>query len=293
MANYNVGNIEIGILSKNNNSLDEIDQTIAKLQKFKAIDKDLQNVFSSINKLSNGFKKLANFKVNDFDSIETNFSKINSAVDPFLKNIKQSETSLVALAKVLGNLKVTNITRASSELKKLGNKAEEAHDKIKKIDLSTIFNRGKMIYFFNISKRYFLAIRNMLLSAVNFNETLNKFQVSMGSYYDKSLKFVNDITKAFNISTESIMDYMSTFKNMLSALGNLSEDTSYQLSETLTRMALDYASLFNVEVTKAMNQFQAVLSGQINKPCLARKGLREKLTTLINGKSKRQLYSWA
>ena len=50
---------------------------------------------------------------------------------------------------------------------------------------------------------------------------------------------------------------------MLSALGNLSEDTSYKISESITGMALDFASLYNVSIERSMTTFQSVLSGQV------------------------------
>lgn len=339
MANYNVGNIEIGITGTNRNALSSIDETISKLQEFRKIDKELQKVFVSVNKLTNAFDKLSKLNTNtlsfrieeiskatgdlnnklsnikqptfvetakainrltnsfrhldklkelDFTQMEQSFANVDRILTPFLSKLQTSEGALRSLAIVLQKLSTKQISRINNELNKTSKVAKGAGK-----SLSNAFSIGKLYFFYNYSKRMLASTYKMLTSAVDFNETLNKFQVSMGGYYQRSLEFVNDITKAFNLSTESIMDYMSTFKNMLSALGSLSEETSYKLSETLTRMALDYASLFNVEVTRAMEQFQAVLSGQINKPCLARKGLREKLTTLINGKSKRQLYSWA
>ena len=307
MANYNVGNIEIGILTNSPNTLSDIDKTISKLQEFKHIDKTIQSVFRSINQLGNGLKKIQNLDFNiinskidgivsstktlvaelskidqpnfgdtakslnqlgnafrqfdklkdfDFKEMYNSFEKINQIITPFLQKLKDSETSLQSFATILKKLTPRQITKINTELnntKKISNG----------IDLGKLFNLGKIYFFINYSKRFVNMLSGVVSKAIDFNEVLNKFQVSMGSTYEKSLKFVNDITKAFNISTESIMDYMSTFKNMLSALGNLSEDTSYQLSETLTRMALDYASLFNVEVNRAMEQFQSVLSGQI------------------------------
>jgi hypothetical protein len=50
---------------------------------------------------------------------------------------------------------------------------------------------------------------------------------------------------------------------MLSTLGGVSTDTSYALSEYIMQMALDYASLYNTSIEKAMTVFQSVLSGQV------------------------------
>ena len=46
-------------------------------------------------------------------------------------------------------------------------------------------------------------------------------------------------------------------------MSRISEDTAYKLSEAMSRMALDYASLYNVSIEETMSKFQAVLSGQI------------------------------
>lgn len=318
MANYNVGNIEIGVISSSAKALSSLDQTIAKLKEFKKIDKNLQDIFLRINQLANGLKKLEKIniavlnyqiegitkstktlveelskidqptfsetakslnqlgnafrqfdKLKDFDfrAMYNSFNSLNRIITPFLQKLKDSEASLVAMASVLNNLKTKTITKATQELAKTDKQAKKLKSTVKGIDFSKIFNIGKIYFLFNYTKRIATSFGNMIASAVDFNETLNKFQVSMGGYqsdvYKQSLKFVEDITKAFNLSTESIMNYMSTFKNMLSAFGNIKPEQSSQLSETLTRMALDYASLFNVEVDRAMEQFQSVLSGQI------------------------------
>ena len=51
---------------------------------------------------------------------------------------------------------------------------------------------------------------------------------------------------------------------MLKSLGGLDVEQSFNISKTLTQLALDYSSLFNVTVDSAMKSFQSVLSGQIN-----------------------------
>ena len=314
MADYNVGNIEVGIKANSSNTISQLDQLINKLQDFKKIDKDLQNTFNSVNKLSNGFNKLSKLKINDlgskinetskatkelsgnlssinkpnfsetskalnqltnamrkldsiknldFRNLYNSISSLNRILEPFLAKLNASKDSLQAMATILNNIRTITLAKANNNLEKINKHTNKIKENVNSTKFSNMFNLGKIYFLFNYSKRMIRFLGGMVSSAIDFNETLNKFQVSMGKNYQTSLKFVEGITKAFNLSTESIMDYMSTFKNMLSALGNLSEDTSYKLSESLTRMALDYASLFNVEVERAMEQFQAVLSGQI------------------------------
>ncbi len=319
MANYNVGNIEVGITSNSKNAIKSFDDTIKKLQEFKVIDKNLQNIFLRINQLGNGIKRLANadltalngkidgitkgatelvnkfngLKVSDdflktttalnrvanafrqFDQLKNldframyeSFNRINRILTPFLAKLQASEESLKSLASILTDLKAKSITKAENDVIRLRKETEKAEKQAKKTKSSylSMFNLGKIYLLFNYTRKFNRALASTITMAMDFVETLNKFQVAMGINYERALTFVNKLTYAFNMSTESIMNYQATFKNMLSALGKLGEETSYELSETLTRMALDYASLFNVQVETAMNQFQQVLAGQIRQ----------------------------
>ena len=315
MANYNVGNIEIGIVSNSSEGLKGIDKTIEKLKKFKEIDKNLQQVFlrvnqlanafvkikdiklgdfrgqlqgiteatknmvnglnslkvdstfldmtTSLNKVTNAFRQLNNMKDFDFKKMYESFSQLNRIIAPFLKQIKESEGALYSFSIILHDLKTKTIQNATKEFKTLNKTLDDTDKKTQKTSFDKMFSLGKLYVFFNYTRKLTRALASTVTMAMDFNETVNKFQVAMGDNYSQALTFVNKLTYAFNLSTESIMNYQATFKNMLSSLGTLSEDASYELSETLTRMSLDYASLFNVQVGTAMSQFQQVLAGQI------------------------------
>lgn len=213
----------------------------------------------SMNNFSNSLNKLQNLSFNnlDIESLQAKFADLAVAVKPFVNELAKAEKSLVAMDSVIK--KVANGTKKASnnakDLEKNSSKSQK--------NFSKLFSIGKLYFFLNYTKKIAQGIGGMVTKAIDFEETLNKFQVSMGSHYQQSLKFVNDLTTAFNLSRESIMNYQSTFKNMLDALGNLDTDVTYKLSETLTRMAIDYSSLYNVQVERAMEQFQGVLSGNI------------------------------
>ena len=204
---------------------------------------------------------MANYDVgNILINIETKANNTIKTVDNLINRLNALQSRLNKL-----NRTNTGIDKANNSLRKTTKELDNINNKSKSASksFSTLFNLGKIYFLINYFKRVGTAIGNMASNAVNFNETLNKFQVSMKGYYPEALGFVNELTKAFNLSTESVMDYQSTFNNMLSALGGLSQETSYYLSESLTRMAIDYASLFNVSVETAMSQFESALAGQV------------------------------
>lgn len=234
----------------------------------------LKGLTTALNYLNNAMKKVAESNV-DLDQTGKKFKGLTKAIQPFTSELRKSESACKAFTnaiKVLNKQKVStsSIGKASASLKtaqvrlqQINGTANQTQNIFDSLTKSKIFNLGKIYAIYNYTKRFSTQFSKAVEYAINFEETLNKFQVSMGNQYSKSLKFVGNITRAFNLSTESIMNYQSTFKNMLDSLGGLSSDVTYKLSETITRMAIDYGSLFNVPIQKSMEQFQQVLSGQI------------------------------
>jgi hypothetical protein len=134
-------------------------------------------------------------------------------------------------------------------------------------NLNKAFNIGSIVsklYFVrNVTKQLGQDLAKVVQYGIDYQETLNLWQNAMRGNISQARVFTNEMTKAYGISSATLMNYQATFKNMLSALGNISETTAYGLSEALTQMALDFSSLYNVSVESAMTKFQAVLSGQV------------------------------
>ena len=121
----------------------------------------------------------------------------------------------------------------------------------------------RMYFALTMAKRLGQSLGNVVQKGVDYEETLNLWQVAMKGNVDQAKKFVSEIGKAYGISDEITMRYQATFKNMLSALGQINQEVAYGLSETLTQMALDYSSLYNTTVESAMVKFQSALAGQV------------------------------
>lgn len=169
---------------------------------------------------------------------------------------------------------VVNSNTATSNLKKTTNEINNLNNSIKGTkkggglsNLGKSLNFGAMIgklYFIrNITKRLSDNLAKMVQYGIDFTEILNLWQTSMRGNIGEARIFIAEMNKAYSIAEATLMKYQATFKNMLSAMGKISEDTAYGLSETLTKMALDFASLYNVSIESAMQKFQAVLSGQV------------------------------
>ena len=202
----------------------------------------------------------------------------NKTIDTLISKL-QTVVSLLGNVSSLSNSLGTTIngtTRGSASSNLSKQKASAAVTKsvkndinhiaksVKKMSSSSFTDIVNKVYFWhNYTKQIFRTGINIVKNAVEYTETLNLWQVAMRGNTEEAEEFIKTMNKAYGIATQTLMQYQAIFKNMLSSLGGLTSDTSYALSEYLTQMALDYASLYNVSIEKAMTTFQSVLSGQV------------------------------
>lgn len=122
---------------------------------------------------------------------------------------------------------------------------------------------GKWNYYINMARYYGKALAQTVQYAMDYVETQNLWQVANRNNLKMADEFIQKMNKAYGISEQTLMNYQGIFKNMLSALGGISEEISSGLSMQLTQMAVDFSSLYNVSIPSAMQKFQAILSGQV------------------------------
>ncbi|MEE1050208.1 MAG: hypothetical protein U0M60_22620 [Clostridia bacterium] len=122
---------------------------------------------------------------------------------------------------------------------------------------------AKLYFVRNITKQLGENLAKVVQYGIDYEETLNLWQVAMKGNTAEARKFITEMNRAYGVSEATLMNYQATFKNMLGALGGIKPEDAYGLSEVLTQMALDYASLYNVGIEESMTKFQAVLAGQV------------------------------
>lgn len=205
--------------------------------------------------------------VDDFNKV-TNHTKIfGREIDKVITKIDNlgNKTSKIKFTSGFG--KYTNeISRTVDKNEKLISetfKQTENHGKGLKNALSTVFDANKLYFYWNVTKKVRDAIKQTVTSAIDYLETQNKFNVSMGAAKPQAVRFVNQISEAVGMAKADLMDYQSTYKNILSGLGNFTDEQSERVSESLVKMALDYSSLYNVGQADAMKKFQSALTGSI------------------------------
>ncbi|MBR2388221.1 MAG: hypothetical protein IKB02_05575 [Clostridia bacterium] len=246
-----------------------------------------QNTTARINQLTQALDGLYN-KLSDINNITNKLGKGTGSGERKPKDKSYTET--ITMVDKLGN-KYTAMTRQVSkvggemktvttqfdkhnkvlkkttvEIDKLGNKTTEIFGgETAKGNYSHkgLFNAFKLTAMVHIARKLGRTFGYIAQQGADFTETLNLWETAMGKNLDTATAFVNKMNEAYGVSEKTLMNAQATFKNMLGSLGQISDETAYRLSEGVTQIALDYASLYNQTFAQAMTKFQAALAGQV------------------------------
>lgn len=197
------------------------------------------------------------------DRATTNLKRVSSAAKDVKKAFTELRTESGNSVKIYDE-EYQKLKKIASKINSIGNGRKSGN---KSGGVGQALSLGTSVFKIAATIRYAkklgVAIGKMVQSGMDFTETLNLWQKAMRGNVSEARNFITEMNRAYGISEKTLMQYQATFKNMLSAMSRISEDTAYKLSEAMSRMALDYASLYNVPIEETMSKFQAVLSGQI------------------------------
>lgn len=269
---YTAGTLEISILGDNTGAISSIEQTAKKLRTlsramdmiyqsplvaggqkieilFKQIARAAESIdvsklqtLASVAKSLSNISKISNLDKMDFDKVGAGFTKLAKDIKPFIDEIRSAEAGLTSLNNIVNKFNKTTTNSGSG----IG-----------------FFNFAKWTTVLYMARRMGRVVADIVQAGADYTETLNLWTVAMGKNKDAATAFVSQMNKAYGISKKTLMNSQAIFKNMLASLGEMEDQMAYSLSEGITQMALDYASLYNVSIEQAMTKFQAALAGQV------------------------------
>lgn len=218
------------------------------------------------NELDIVLKSVLTQSINQFNELTHSAATFKDVITTTVKQLdaNRNVTGIKTIIKTLDGASVTTAKfNADGQLLSKTLKQTSENGLHLKNALSTMFDLNKIYLYWNLTKRLRDKLKEIVNLAVDYVETENKFNMSMGDAKNDATRFVNQISEAVGIAKQTLMDYQSTFKNILSGLGDFTDIQSEKISESLTKMSLDYSSLFNVGQESAMEKFQAALTGSI------------------------------
>ncbi|MGN1301586.1 MAG: hypothetical protein ACI4U9_03580 [Clostridia bacterium] len=198
------------------------------------------------------------------------------------KIVVEAKEAIKSLQEIIGYVnqskEAVDSLKTATGLKKLDTQVKTTTSNLTKMqlvskNLKSALNFTGLVY---VTKRAFNSLVSSIEKSVDYIETLNLFEVSLGKslnqydnldsasskYYIKALKFQNELHEKFGTNIEETMRYQALYNQMTQSMG-IGDNASYIISENLTKLGVDLASLFNKTEEDTMEALRAgVLAGQ-------------------------------
>lgn len=187
-----------------------------------------------------------------FDVSSKGLDDVINKLSTITKSINSLNMRISNLNKTLGNQNLT----IEQSTKNLNNASKSASNFAKSIG-------SKFAKFFSLSKvsSFFGKI---IRESGKWIENLNLFAVTFNENYQETLDWALDFSNRLGVSNNEIVKMTGLFKQLSGAIG-IADQTGDNLSKTLTSLAYDFASFYNIdEIDEVARKLQSgIFSGQV------------------------------
>lgn len=191
------------------------------------------------------------------NKIEVEVGEAKQAIAQLETGIKSLKSTINSISKSSG---ISNLTNQVNNANKSAITLSKTWSAVKKaINFSAIYLGARQAL---------SAFNEMTDASVNYTETVNLFNVSFGKevkglnkHYEQAIKFQEELEEKFGINIEESMRYQAIFNSMSKSMG-INAQKAEILSENMTKLGYDLASLYNIDPEDAMTKLRAGLAGQ-------------------------------
>lgn len=270
-----------GMTSTMRNMASQAEKTSQNMQKSfsmanaSQMKKDITaNITASVNELRNMSKMFDNIVIK-MQSMKAKaaevFTKVSSQLSTnaaaFRRAAKASDEEGKSAdrnakkAKVLYNIKkeLSKTSEAlNTRMKKLASSASQAHKSFG--NLSNSSNKLKSIFAVLTGYKIGSFLAAGTREAIHFTEVLNMFTTAMGESNEVADQFVDKMQEIYGLDPTNIMRYTSMFYQLASAVDTPTE-AAEKMSQGLTKMTVDIASLFDMPIDTVMENLSSGMQG--------------------------------
>ena len=191
-------------------------------------------------------------------------NKIAVDIGQATQAVSQLETGIKSLKSTINNITkntgISNLTKQVNQAQKPTSAWSKTWSAVQKtIDFGAIYLGARQAL---------TTLKEMTDESVNYTETANLFSVSLGKdveglnqYYEQAVSFQEQLEEKLGVNIEQSMRYQALFNSMTKSMG-LGAKEAYTLSENMTKLGYDLASLYNIDPESAMTKLRAGLAGQ-------------------------------
>ena len=149
-------------------------------------------------------------------------------------------------------IQTSNWTKLSTVLERTGTTMKTVGDKMSSV--GTKLSTAVTLPLIGVGT----AATKMAMDAV---ESENLFEVAMGSMADDARAWSEEISGVLGLNAYSVRQSVATYNAMLTSMG-LTEQESLKFSESLTELAYDMASFYNLSPEEAFEKLKSGITGE-------------------------------
>ena len=202
-------------------------------------------------------------------SLGTTVNALNKLPEALQKiDTRQLYTQIQSLTRIMKPLademqKIANGFNAfPSRIQKLIAENEKLNNSNTKLSTSYVNLWAKMKMAYNSVKGIAKGIGKYVEKSAEYNEIVNRFNVSMGEYAQEHYEYAQKVGEAMGIDPAEWMSNEATFMALSSGFG-IASDRASLMSQQLTQLGYDLASFHDLSFENATQKLQSGLAGEL------------------------------
>ena len=189
----------------------------------------------------------------------------------YISRMKQETNRVIAALRKLGPVGRAAAQAVAGATSQATDEAKRYENQIKKTAKTAQKDFGSMGYYIKRAlmmtvvwggmRAVTSTIKEGIQSAIAAPETENLFRVALGNMANDAEQFAVRLKNNLGLDEYITKDMLGTFQQIGTAVG-VGQSTAYGMSKSMTMLANDMASLYNVDPQQAYENLQSALTGQ-------------------------------
>ena len=200
--------------------------------------------------------------------IKAESSSATSQLNKLSKSLEALKTASSSMSRG-GKIAVTALNGIKSAaslsgkaLKGVGSAVKNAMPSFKGLNTSLGELKLGFIAFIAVARKLVQSLSSCVKQSMDFVETMNLFNVSMGDNAIAAGEFAEKVQQAMGIDMAEWMRNQGVFQTLIEGFGVASEKADI-MSQQLTQLGYDLSSLFNMPFAESMQKLQSGIAGEL------------------------------
>lgn len=253
--------------SGSNKNLKALKDVSSSLNSLAAVSRSSRNIGKSLDTITRAINKLSRVDAQRITNSSAAVSKLASA----LHQLKSAVGTTININNMVGDV-VNGVSQIAT-----------AEERVSRgyVPFASLFSVKKLGLLVTRIRAFIYSVRSALLNAMgyiekamDYGETINLFETvfrKLGldagesfefAFLERAQIFNKRIADSLGLDPRILMDFQAKFAALGNSMGIVS-DASYVLSEGLTMLGADLASLYNIDIETAMEKLRSGIVGQV------------------------------